>query len=107
MHLGLQSIRHKTTRSILVLCIWEQGLHVVSLVWQRDMPLASSGIQYVSRQTILFRLCSIVLIVRPSLRSRNQGIRDDGTDPHLRRGAGLVRVRVCCYTAVSACELNL
>lgn len=26
---GPQSIRHKTTLSILVLCIWEQGLRVV------------------------------------------------------------------------------
>ena len=45
---------------------------------------------------------NIAYIVRPSLRPRSQGICGDGSDPHLRRGIGLVRVRAYCCAAASA-----
>jgi hypothetical protein len=79
--------------SILVLCTWEQGLHVVLLDWQQDTPLALLETRYVTCQASALVL-NIARVVRPCLRPRIQSICGDGPDSHLRRGSGLVRVRV-------------
>jgi len=44
-------------------------------------------------QTFCLFLFSMVHVVRPCLRSRIQGIRGHGSDPHFRRGTGVIRVR--------------
>ena len=53
-------------------------------------------------------LCGLLLnmahIVRPCLRPRIEGIRGNGSDTHLRRGTGVVRVRSYYCGAASNCH---
>lgn len=44
--------------------------------------------------------------VRPRLRPRIEGICDDGSDPDLCRGTGLVRVRASCCCAASESDVT-
>ena len=81
-------------------CVWSYWFGSGICHWHRRGFSTSS-------ENHFLQLCLMIRVVRPSLRSRNQSFRDDGSDPHLRGGAGLVRVRVCCYTTASACDSNL
>jgi hypothetical protein len=52
-------------------------------------------------------MLNMVHAVRPCLRPRIKGICDDGSNPHLRRGTGLVRVRAPCCGAASESSLKV
>ena len=82
-------------------CVWSHWFGCGICNWHRW------GFSMSPDKPFFFRLYLMVHAVRPSICSRNKGICDDGSDPHLRRGAGLVRVRVCCYTTAPACDSNL
>ena len=45
-------------------------------------------------------------VVRPRLRPRIEGICNDGSDPHLCRGTGLVRVRASCCGAAPESDVT-
>jgi hypothetical protein len=54
--------------------------------------IVGDSVRLVTRHFAVF-LFNMVHVVRPCLRSRIQGICGHGSDPHFRRGTGVIRVR--------------